>query len=49
MQACVIMHNMIIENEHGKNEEYGIYDLMGHPVQLRRGACGEHVEFYLQA
>jgi hypothetical protein len=24
------MHNMIIENEHGKNEENAIYELMGH-------------------
>jgi hypothetical protein len=36
MQACVIMHNMIIEDERGKNEVYGGYDLMGVTVQPRR-------------
>jgi hypothetical protein len=30
------MHNMIIEDERGKNEVYGGYDLMGVPVQPRR-------------
>ena len=29
MTACVIMHNMIIENERGKNLDYNFYQLMG--------------------
>jgi hypothetical protein len=36
---------MIIENEHGKNEEYAIYDMMGHPVQPRRGGDHAHAFF----
>ena len=37
MTACVIMHNMIMENERGQNAIYGTYELMGHPVRPRRG------------
>jgi hypothetical protein len=29
MNTCMIMHNMIIENERGPNLEYDLYDLMG--------------------
>ena len=29
MTACMIMHNMIIENGHGKNLDCTFYDLMG--------------------
>ena len=36
MTACVIVHNMIIENEHGQNLDYTFYDLMGQPFQPRR-------------
>jgi hypothetical protein len=37
MNACVIMHNMIIEDDRGKDvEERGHYDLMGVPVQVHR-------------
>jgi hypothetical protein len=38
MTACVIMHNMIIENERGQDLNYSFYDLMGHMVQPRRRA-----------
>ena len=37
MTACIIMHNMIIENERGQNVVYGTYELMGHPVRPTRG------------
>ena len=34
MTACVIMHNMIIENERGKDLDYNFYHLMGiHPMR----------------
>lgn len=36
MNACVIMHNMIIENERGQDLDYSHYELMGHPVRVRR-------------
>jgi hypothetical protein len=36
MTACIIMHNMIIENEHGHDLDYGFYDLMGRPVRVQR-------------
>ena len=36
MTACVIMHNMIIENERGQAVDYSVYDLMGQPVRVRR-------------
>ena len=36
MNACVIMHNMIIENERGQDLDYTHYELMGVPVQPRR-------------
>jgi hypothetical protein len=32
MIACVIMHNMIIENEHDQDVDGYHYELMGHPV-----------------
>ncbi|KAI4978106.1 hypothetical protein ZWY2020_014660 [Hordeum vulgare] len=32
MHACVIMHNMIIENERGQDLDYSQYELLGHPV-----------------
>ena len=32
------MHNMIIENEHGQDLDYTHYELMGHPVRVRRRA-----------
>ena len=38
MTICVIMHNMIIENEHGQDLDYTHYELMGHLVQVRRKA-----------
>jgi hypothetical protein len=37
MMACVIMHNMIIENECRKDEVYGINNLMCQQVWLHRG------------
>ena len=38
MHACVIMHNMIIENERGQDVDYSQYELLGHPVRVRRRA-----------
>ncbi|XP_062230040.1 uncharacterized protein LOC133927596 [Phragmites australis] len=35
MTACVIMHNMIIENERGSDQEE-VYDYMGEKVRLGR-------------
>lgn len=32
MNACVIMHNMIIENECGQDLYYSQYELLGRPV-----------------
>ena len=34
MNACVIMHNMIIEDERGQNLDYSNYELMGCPVRM---------------
>jgi hypothetical protein len=43
MDACVIMRNIIIENERGQDNDYSHYELMGHPLQLhmreKRVAC----------
>ena len=36
MNACVIMHNMIIENERGQGLDYSQYELLGRPLQVRR-------------
>ena len=36
MTACVIMHNMIIENEREKHLYYNFYHLMGIPVNPMR-------------
>jgi hypothetical protein len=36
MNACVIMHNMINENERGKDFDYSFYDFMGHLVHVQR-------------
>ena len=36
-RLCV-MHNMIIENEHGQDVDYSQYELLGHPVRVRRRA-----------
>lgn len=36
MTACVMMHNMIIENEHGQDLDYTFYDLMGIRVMPMR-------------
>ena len=36
MNTCVIMHNMISENERGQDLEYSQYEFMGHPVRVRR-------------
>src|SRR4051794_9520565 len=38
MNPCVIMHNMIIENERGQDLDYSHYELMGHPMRVRRRA-----------
>ena len=45
MHACVIMHNMIIKNEHGQDVDYSQYELLGHPVRVRRRA--ERVAHFL--
>jgi hypothetical protein len=36
MNACVIMHNMIIESACGQDNDYSHYELMGHLVQVCR-------------
>jgi hypothetical protein len=37
INACIIMHNMIIEDNRGKDiEQINHYDLMGVPVQVQR-------------
>jgi hypothetical protein len=36
MNACVIMHNMIIEDYCGKDEDHTHYELIGVLVQVRR-------------
>jgi hypothetical protein len=38
MNACVIMHNMIIEDDREKDEDHIHYELMGVPVQVKRSA-----------
>ena len=38
MHACVIMHNMIIENERGQDVDYSQYELLGYPMRVRRTA-----------
>jgi hypothetical protein len=38
MNACVIMHNMIIEDDRGKDEDHTHYELMGVPEQVKRTA-----------
>ena len=38
MHACVIIHNMIIKNERGQDLDYSQYELLGHPVRVRRRA-----------
>jgi hypothetical protein len=45
MQACMIMPNMIIENERGKNEVYVIDELMGHPCNRGEVAHVWHALF----
>jgi hypothetical protein len=46
MAACIIMHNMIIENEHGHDLDYGFYNLMGRPVRVQRNQ--DRVERFLK-
>jgi hypothetical protein len=36
MMACVIMHNMIIEDERGEEHHDYDYEHVGHPVRIRR-------------
>jgi hypothetical protein len=38
MTVCVIMHNIIIEDDRGKNIDHTHYELMGVPMQVRRSA-----------
>ena len=38
MNACVITHDVIIENERGQDLDYSQYELMGHPMRVRRRA-----------
>ena len=45
MTACVIMHNMIIENERGQALDYSFYELMGRPVRVQRNE--DQVERFL--
>ena len=48
MHACVIMHNMIIENERGQDLDYSQYELLGHSVRVWRRAArvARFVAFY---
>ena len=48
MHACVIMHNMIIENERDQDLDYSQYELLGYPVRVRRRAerVARFVAFY---
>ncbi|KAE8796836.1 Disease resistance protein RPM1 [Hordeum vulgare] len=48
MYACVIMHNMIIENERGQDLDYSQYELLGYPVRVRQKAerVARFVVFY---
>jgi hypothetical protein len=48
MMACVIMHNMIIENERDQDLDYRFYELMGEPVRphRRRDRIARFVECY---
>ena len=39
MHACVIMHNMIIKNERDQDVDYSHYELLGHPMRVRRRAA----------
>jgi hypothetical protein len=36
MMVCVIMHNIIIENEGGKDVDGHHYELMSHPVPVQQ-------------
>ena len=47
MTACIIMHNMIIQDERGQNVVYGTYEFMVHPVRARRG--GDRIQRFLDA
>jgi hypothetical protein len=46
MMACVIMHNMIIEIEHGQDVDGYHYDLMGHPVRVQRQQ--DHISHFIE-
>ena len=39
MNAYVIMHNMVIENECGQNLDCSQYELLGRPVRVRKRAA----------
>jgi hypothetical protein len=36
MNACVIMYNMIIEDDRGKDLGYTFYELIGCPMRVQR-------------
>ena len=38
MHTCVVMYNMIIENECDQDVDYSHYELFGHPVRVWRRA-----------
>lgn len=46
MTACVILHNMILENERGQNQDYNVFDLMGHCVRPCKNA--NRIQRFLQ-
>jgi hypothetical protein len=46
INACVIMHNMIIENERGQDLDYSIYDLMGQSVRRREERLARFLASY---
>jgi hypothetical protein len=47
MNACVIMHNMIIETEHGQDNDNLHYELMGRPVRVRVRRRAERVARFI--
>jgi hypothetical protein len=45
MNAYVIMHNMVIMNEHAQDNDYLHYEFLEHPMRVRRRA--ERVAYFI--